>query len=151
MPIRKKSGKLLGGRKRCVCVCVALSGVGTGEGLQVTPSEYEFLPWSTSRALTRWGGGGPPPSPAASQQIQSERRRARPMAAISRRIFFRGTLYSALITGTLEHFCGSKYSDLEVTRKTLVLIHSKYWRQGGGAEGGGRKAFKVMKFCYNLK
>lgn len=44
---------------------------------------------------------------------------------------FQGTLYSALITGTLEHVCGSKYSDLEVTRKTLVLIHSKCRRQGG--------------------
>lgn len=44
---------------------------------------------------------------------------------------FQGTLYSALITETLERFHGSKYSDLEVTRKTLVLIHSKYWRQGG--------------------
>lgn len=74
--------------------------------------------------------------------------------------FFQGTLHSALITQTLEHFYGSKYSDLEVTRKTLVPIYSKYWRQrgerkeGGGSgrrEGGGRKAFKVMKFCYNLK
>lgn len=44
---------------------------------------------------------------------------------------FQGTLYSALITGTLEHVCGSKYSDLEVTRKTLVLIHSKCRGQGG--------------------
>lgn len=61
------------------------------------------------------------------------------------------TLYSALITGTLERFYGSKYSDLEVTRKTLVLIHSKYWRQGGERREGSRKAFKVMKFCHNLK
>lgn len=66
--------------------------------------------------------------------------------------FFQGTLHSALITGTLEHFYGSKYSDLEVTRKTLVPIYSKYWRQRGERrKGGGRKAFKVMKFCYNLK
>ncbi|MEQ2280148.1 hypothetical protein AMECASPLE_016707 [Ameca splendens] len=43
----------------------------------------------------------------------------------------RRTLYGTLITGTLEHIQGSKYPDLEVTRKTLVLIHSKYWRQGG--------------------
>lgn len=55
--------------------------------------------------------------------------------------FFQGTLHSALITETLEHFYGSKYSDLEVTRKTLVPIYSKYWRQRG--EGGrGQKSFQ---------
>ncbi len=53
--------------------------------------------------------------------------------------FFQGTLYSALITGTLERFHGSKYSDLEVTRKTLVLIHSKYWRHGGEQREGAEK------------
>lgn len=53
--------------------------------------------------------------------------------------FFQGTLHSALITETLEHFYGSKYSDLEVRRKTLVPIYSKYWRQRGEWREGAEK------------
>lgn len=71
--------------------------------------------------------GGAPPAAAPSFQ-QTLIAGAQPSAGA---FSFQGTLYSALITGTLEHVCGSKYSDLEVTRKTLVPIHSKCRRQGG--------------------
>lgn len=64
---------------------------------------------------------------------------------LSATAFFQGTLHSALITETLEHFYGSKYSDLEVTRKTLVPIYSKYWRQRGERSKGGREGGRGQK------
>lgn len=51
-------------------------------------------------------------------------------------------LYSVLITEMREHLHQPKHTDLEVTRKTLGP--SILWKEGG------KKAFKVMKFCHNL-